>query len=106
MCTYAYLCVLHNVVGHINECHILAHACTATSLLCLQVESFVSDYLVEQVIFEEVLDLCSEGQPATLLTREAITECTVDGETVIREGRGGTWTGCGRSSVVIDCTVV
>lgn len=86
MCTYAYLCLLHNVFGHIKECHILTHACTAASHLCLQVESYVSDCLVEQVIFEEVLDLCSEGQPATLLTREAITECIVDSETVIRGG--------------------
>ena len=86
MCTYAYLCLLHICIWHINECNILTHACTAASHLCPQVESFVSDYLVEQVMFDEVLDLCSEGQPATLLTREAITECIVDGETVIRGG--------------------
>ena len=48
----------------------------------LQAASFVSEYLVEQLLFEEALDLCAEDQAAAPLTREAISGHIVDGETV------------------------
>lgn len=48
----------------------------------LQAASFVSEYLVEQLIFEEALDLCAKDQATAPLTREAISGCIVDGETV------------------------
>ena len=51
--------------------------------LCPQAVSFVSDYLVEQLIFEEALDLSAEGQPSTLLTREAIHDYLLDSESYI-----------------------
>ena len=73
------------MLSHVNVCSILH---TWLLHLCLQAASFVSDYLVEQLIFEEALDLCVEGQPRAVLTKESINECILDGETAGRGGAG------------------
>ena len=70
--------ILHTYISpsltHTRGCYTPTHM--------LQAASFVSEYLVEQLIFEEALDLCAEDQAAAPLTREAISGCIVDGETV------------------------
>ena len=70
---------------HLSLSHTHTHARTHARGCCthmLQAASFVSEYLVEQLLFEEALDLCAEDQAATPLTREAISGHIVDGETV------------------------